>query len=215
MRAPPAHAALSRLATETSSSRSGQWMPCPRPIRRQFRRCSGVALARRGNHASGAATSRPSASTTRSRSSVTVTSTAVGSTLPAEMDIPRLHKFQAMLDHPAHAGASIHATETLAIRQQRPAEARTRRCCRRAPHECVAVPILPCCRRRIETRQPAGRSASTRSHSSIRCLWLLFNMDACGFSWTRQSGSLRGAGHRLFLLLDLCVPRRHETLPSL
>src|SRR5215470_1221787 len=74
-------------------------MPCPRPIRRQFRRWSGVASTRRGNHASGAASSRPSASTTTMRSSVTWTSTAVASGLMAEVGIPCLEKRCAMFDH--------------------------------------------------------------------------------------------------------------------
>jgi hypothetical protein len=44
-----------------SSSTSPQWVPCPRPINRQFRCCSGVASNSRGTHASGTASSRPSA----------------------------------------------------------------------------------------------------------------------------------------------------------
>src|SRR5579871_763549 len=74
-------------------------MPCPRPINRQFFRCSKVASARRGNHASGTASSRPSANTTTIRSSITATSTAVASNLTAEVGMPSLHKIHAVLDH--------------------------------------------------------------------------------------------------------------------
>src|SRR6185436_5460852 len=73
-------------------------MPWPRPIKRQFLRCSLVASARRGDQASGAVTSRPSASTTWMLSSVTLTSTAVASGLTAEMGMPCLQKRRAVLD---------------------------------------------------------------------------------------------------------------------
>src|SRR5882762_6731397 len=52
----------------------------------------------RGNHVSGADNSRPSARMTVSRSSVTVTSMAVASTLMAEMRIPGLYESFAILD---------------------------------------------------------------------------------------------------------------------
>src|SRR3989304_890696 len=58
-----------------------------------------VASSKRGNHASGAASSRPSASTTRSWTCVTLTSTAVASNLTAEVGIPCLQELQSMLDH--------------------------------------------------------------------------------------------------------------------
>ena len=45
-------------------------MPIPPPIKRQLRRCSCVALSKRGNQAKGDETSRPSARTTRSIVSV-------------------------------------------------------------------------------------------------------------------------------------------------
>src|ERR1700674_2128280 len=72
-------------------------MPCPRPMKRQFRRRSSVASASRGNHASGAETSRPSARMTISRASVTVTSMAVASGLTAKVVIPGLQEGQAIL----------------------------------------------------------------------------------------------------------------------
>lgn len=59
-----------------SSSTSSQWMPIPPPINRQWRRCLGVARARRGNHSRGADTIRPSASVTTKESRVNATSTA-------------------------------------------------------------------------------------------------------------------------------------------
>src|SRR5258708_534199 len=73
-------------------------MPWPCPMRRQLLRCSRVASARRGDHASGAVTSRPSASTTWMLSSVTRTSIAVASGLTAEMGIPRLQKHCTIFD---------------------------------------------------------------------------------------------------------------------
>src|SRR2546428_8669853 len=67
-------------------------------MNRHSRRCASVASSTRGNHARGADNSRPSARTTVSRSSVTVTSTAVASTLMAEMGIPGLFESYAILD---------------------------------------------------------------------------------------------------------------------
>src|ERR1043165_780298 len=89
-------------------------MPWPRPIRRQFLRCAGVASARRGDHASGMATSRPSARTTWIASSVTLTSIAVGSGLTAEMGIPCLQKPDAVLDH--HQSNSIELMRSKSAR---------------------------------------------------------------------------------------------------
>lgn len=54
-----------------SSSRSGQWIPSPSPIRRQWLRSSGVAWTRRGYQASGTETTRPSLISAVSASSVT------------------------------------------------------------------------------------------------------------------------------------------------
>ena len=77
-----------RLRTEMSSSTSSQWIPTPRPIRRQLERCLGEALNSRGNHSSGAETRRASASVTMSSSSVNETSTASATGLLAKVLIP-------------------------------------------------------------------------------------------------------------------------------
>jgi hypothetical protein len=74
-------------------------MPWPPPISLQFRRWSSDASINRGNHTSGAASSRPSAKITTRRSSRTLASTAVASYLTAEVGIPCLHELQSMLDH--------------------------------------------------------------------------------------------------------------------
>lgn len=73
-----------------SSSTSGQWIPAPSPRSSKRARCSGVALRRRGNQARGVARRRPSARTTTSSSSVTVTSLIRGSTLGIEKAMPCL-----------------------------------------------------------------------------------------------------------------------------
>ena len=85
--------------------------------RRQFRRWSGVASKRRGNHASGAASSLPSARTTTIRSSVTVTSTAVASSLTGEMGIPCLQEGQAMLDYKCPHSVYLMGPEAVGSRQ--------------------------------------------------------------------------------------------------
>src|SRR6266849_3875296 len=67
-------------------------------MNRHSLRCASVASSTRGNHARGADNSRPSARMTFSRSSVTVTSIAVASTLMAEMGIPGLFESYAILN---------------------------------------------------------------------------------------------------------------------
>ena len=71
-----------------SSSISSQWIPTPRPMRRQFARCLDVARRSRGNQANGAETRRPSTSVTISSSSVHLTSTASATGLLAKVLIP-------------------------------------------------------------------------------------------------------------------------------
>src|SRR5208282_1036138 len=92
-------------------------MPCPRPMRRQLRRWSCVASSRRGNHANGAASSRPSARITTSRSSITVTSMAVASNLTAEVDIPGLQKAQSVLDDEQPQAVQFMSAETARFRK--------------------------------------------------------------------------------------------------
>ena len=67
----------SRPSTLMSSSRSGQWIPIPSPMNRQFRRSSGVPCSRRGYQAMGIEIVRPSAKSTVNVSFVTVTSIAM------------------------------------------------------------------------------------------------------------------------------------------
>jgi len=83
--------------TEMSSSTSSQWIPTPRPMRRQFARCLGVARRSRGNQANGAETRRPSTSVTISSSSVHLTSIASATGLLAKVLIPENDKLVAML----------------------------------------------------------------------------------------------------------------------
>src|SRR5215471_13012342 len=85
-----------RERTEMSSSTLSQWIPMPRPTRRQLARCLGVARRRRGNHASGAETRRPSTSLTISSSSVHSTSTASATGLLAKVLVSRNDKLIAM-----------------------------------------------------------------------------------------------------------------------
>src|ERR1700683_1166838 len=90
-------------------------MPWPRPISRHFRRWSSVASNRRGNHVSGAASSRPSARITTSWSSVTVTSTAVASSLTAEVDIPCLQEAYAVFDHEGQQTVKFVGSKTVGL----------------------------------------------------------------------------------------------------
>ena len=83
-----------------SSSSLLQWMPCPRPINRQFRRSAAVAWTSLGNQASGTDRLRPSLSSTVSVSSVTTTVSAAGTAISiAEVLIPRLPQTGLMCDH--------------------------------------------------------------------------------------------------------------------
>src|SRR5580704_19675314 len=92
-------------------------MPWPRPTRRQLRRCSSVASNRRGNHVSGAASSRPSARITTRRSSFTATSMAVASNLTAEVGIPGLQKADTVFDHEQPHTIELMNTETTRFRK--------------------------------------------------------------------------------------------------
>jgi hypothetical protein len=68
-------------------------------MRRQLARYSVGASRKRGNHSSGTASSRPSASATRDDESSVVTVTAVASNSTGGVAMPCLQKFIAMLDH--------------------------------------------------------------------------------------------------------------------
>src|SRR5947209_3120686 len=92
-------------------------MPCPRPMNRHSRRCASVASSTRGNHARGADNSRPSARTTVSRSFVTVTSTAVASTLMAEMGIPGLFESHAILNQERPQTVDFRRPKAMGLRK--------------------------------------------------------------------------------------------------
>src|ERR1700719_1535216 len=92
-------------------------MPCPRPMNRHFRRCASVASNKRGNHASGDDSSRPSARATISRSSVTVTSIAAASSLTAEMGIPGLHESWAMLGDERQQSVQFMGSKAVGFRE--------------------------------------------------------------------------------------------------
>ena len=71
----PAHT----FSTLISSSRSGQWMPSPRPMIRQLLRSWGVPCNRRGYHSKGTLMLRPSIkSIIRDSSSIEIRSASVG-----------------------------------------------------------------------------------------------------------------------------------------
>ena len=81
-----------RLSTLMSSSRSGQWIPKPPPMRRQLACSAGVPRASRGNQASGTAIVRASARSTTRDSSRTITHRAnacLGSVTEILMPCPR------------------------------------------------------------------------------------------------------------------------------
>src|SRR5437868_1037670 len=81
-----------------SSSRSGQWIPSPRPISLQCPRSVGVPCASRGYHASGTDSVRPSSKSTTNASSLTVTLVANAARRSvAEVLIPRPHEFALVL----------------------------------------------------------------------------------------------------------------------
>lgn len=121
-----------RLATEMSSSIAFQWMPTPPPNGSHWLRCRGVAACRRGNHASGTETVRPSSSATVNESREHETLTArpsrlcIGSirrTAPRDLGCrePRDHHIAAFnaVQHNvvacwenAHAGPEIVALPT-------------------------------------------------------------------------------------------------------
>src|SRR6266540_3648215 len=93
-------------------------MPMPPPISSHRLRCSGVASRKRGNHANGMASSRPSASTTRSTSLVTAASTARGSTLTSKVLIPLLLKEPTMLGNQLTQLRELVTPEAIVPRQR-------------------------------------------------------------------------------------------------
>jgi hypothetical protein len=85
-----------------SSSRSGQCMPSPSPISRQFERSAWLPWARRGYHVSGTVIVRPSTRSTISASSVSDTCRARASATSIgddEVFIPFPQKWLRVLQH--------------------------------------------------------------------------------------------------------------------
>jgi hypothetical protein len=87
----------SKLATLISSSRAGQWIPSPPPIKRQVRRSLGVAFANLGYQATGTLIVRPSARSTDSVFRLIATCLANASrTLTMKELIPALQQSLSM-----------------------------------------------------------------------------------------------------------------------
>lgn len=101
-----------------SSSSASQWMPEPRPIRRQRFRSADDACDNRGYHASGTEMLRPSLKSTESVSSDTVTFCANGaSNSTAEVLIPCLHQFDSVISHQRFNPCNLDARKTTAALQ--------------------------------------------------------------------------------------------------
>ena len=81
-----------------SSSISGQWIPLPPPMSRQFARSDVLACLRRGYQADGTESDRPSDSSTLNVSSVTETLIALGEVNSvAEIVIPSLQQLRRVI----------------------------------------------------------------------------------------------------------------------
>ena len=99
-----------RPSTLISSSRSSQWMPTPRPIRRQRFRSADDACDKRGYHPSGTEILRPSLRSTLSVSSETATFSTKGISISiAEVLIPRLHKNHSAISHQSLNSRDLNA----------------------------------------------------------------------------------------------------------
>jgi len=107
-----------RLATLMSSSRSGQWIPSPPPMRRQLARSGGVPCAKRGNQASGTVIVRPSArSTTRSSSpALTLWATACARSC-SEVLIPCPRQQTCVFRHQPFDASDLRTAEAAAAFQ--------------------------------------------------------------------------------------------------
>src|SRR5438067_13927870 len=84
---------------------------------RHFVRCAGVARSRRGNHANGADTRRPSASVTTNSSAVQATSTASAMGLLAKVLIPSDDKLVAMFRNERVQLAQLRASKAARLDQ--------------------------------------------------------------------------------------------------
>jgi hypothetical protein len=105
-----------KASTLMSSSSSGQWIPSPRPIRRQVMRSFSEACTSRGYQASGTEIVRPSLRSTVNVSSVTATFVAAGTTISiGEELIPGLHKLLTMLGDHLLDASNLGAPEVSAL----------------------------------------------------------------------------------------------------
>jgi len=103
-----------RFSTLTSSSRSGQWRPSPRAIRRQRERSRAVACLSRGYHDSGTVTVRPSVRSTTSATRVTRARRARGfSRRTVEVLIPAPQNRFAVMKHDALHRANLVRRESM------------------------------------------------------------------------------------------------------
>src|SRR5438094_3677816 len=95
----PLRRPASKPSTPICSSSSGHSIAYPSPSNCQCCRSAGAPCTRRGYHASGTIRLRPSARSTVSLSSVTVTCTATGSVSSTKVVMPRLKESCLVLHH--------------------------------------------------------------------------------------------------------------------
>src|SRR5438132_2232530 len=103
----PLRRPASRPSTPICSSRSGHSIAYPSPSNCQCCRSAGAPCTRRGYHTSGTIRLRPSARSTVSLSSVTVTCTATGSVSSTKVVMPRLKESCLVLHHKSRDTAHL------------------------------------------------------------------------------------------------------------
>jgi hypothetical protein len=117
-----------RLSTLISSSRSGQWIPSPPPIRRRLARSAGVPCAKRGNQASGTAIVRPSASSAIRASSLTLTLWASACLCSApEVLIPLPQQINRVFRDQILDSSNLRPAEAATLLQADPVQPKLRR----------------------------------------------------------------------------------------
>src|SRR5258708_20796388 len=92
-------------------------MPIPPPINSHAALCFGVAATSVGNEASGTETSRPSASTTFSVSTLQETATAVASLISVKVFIPFLQEELAVLHRDLSNFSKFVASKAAIVRE--------------------------------------------------------------------------------------------------
>ncbi len=144
-----------------SSSRSGQWIPSPLPIRRQFARSAGVPCANRGNQATGTVIVLPSAKSTSRASSLTLTLSASASlsSVP-EVLIPRPQQKDCVLHHQPLNPCDFRAAKAPASFQADRLQPKTSPSIPRARRGREEAPLGPPRKRRAGMGQTAGPSAT-------------------------------------------------------